>query len=56
MELNIFNVEIYLPYTLEITSFYNLNTANDIKREKLTEGDWYVATVFIEFLDRKSVV
>ena len=39
-----------LPYAVEITSFYNLNTANDTEREKLTEGDWYVATIFVEFL------
>ena len=45
-----FMLKSALPYALEITTFYNLNTANDTKREKLTEGDWYVATVFVEFL------
>ena len=39
-----------LQYAKKITSFYNLNTANDPGREKLTDGDWYVATVFVEFL------
>ena len=39
-----------LPYASEITSFYSLNTANDTGREKLTDGDWYVANVFVEFL------
>ena len=40
-----------LPYALEITSFYNLNTANDTEHEKLTEGDCYVATVFVDFFN-----
>src|SRR5579862_963074 len=35
-----------LPYADEITSFYNLNTSKDTEREKLTEGDWYVTTIF----------
>src|SRR5579862_9877567 len=39
-----------LPYGKEITSFYNLNTANNPGCEKLTDGDWYVANVFVEFL------
>ena len=39
-----------LPYGKEITSFYNLNTANDPRHEKLTDDDWYVANVFVEFL------
>ena len=39
-----------LPYASEITSFYNLNTTNDTEREKLIDGDWYVANVFVEFL------
>ncbi|KAK2663377.1 hypothetical protein Ddye_001951 [Dipteronia dyeriana] len=39
-----------LPYGLEITSFYNLNTINNTRHEKLTEGDWYVVKVFVEFL------
>ncbi|KAK3229359.1 hypothetical protein Dsin_001240 [Dipteronia sinensis] len=39
-----------LPYAELITSFYNVNTANDTRREKLTDGDWYVATVVVEFL------
>ncbi|KAK2648460.1 hypothetical protein Ddye_015949 [Dipteronia dyeriana] len=39
-----------LPYALENTSFYNLNTANDTQHEKLTESDWYVAKVFVDFL------
>ena len=28
-----------LPYALEITSFYDMNTANNTEHEKLTEGD-----------------
>ncbi|KAK3204224.1 hypothetical protein Dsin_018270 [Dipteronia sinensis] len=34
-----------LPFAELITSFYNVNTANDTRREKLTDGDWYVANV-----------
>ncbi|KAK2645691.1 hypothetical protein Ddye_020886 [Dipteronia dyeriana] len=30
-----------LPYALEFTCFYNLNTSNDTQYEKLTEGDWH---------------
>ncbi|KAK3188479.1 hypothetical protein Dsin_028040 [Dipteronia sinensis] len=39
-----------LPYAELITSFYKVNTANDTRREKHTDGDWYMATVFVEFL------
>ncbi|KAK3229454.1 hypothetical protein Dsin_001335 [Dipteronia sinensis] len=39
-----------LQFAELITSFYNVNTANDTRHEKLTDGDWYVATVFVEFL------